>query len=121
MPDWPAPANVRAVFTSRQGGVSTIPYDSMNLGEHVGDAPAHVHANRALLSRAVGARSVFLKQVHGRDVAMLDAASTDIVPFITVVHRDPETGASCLTLLEDVEQLPKLLAQGRVGRISSQD
>jgi hypothetical protein len=43
-----------------------------------------------------------------------------MVPFITVVNRDPSTGNSVLTLLEDIEQLPKLLAQGPVGRLSSQ-
>ena len=76
-PNWPAPANVRAVFTTRQGGVSNIPYDSMNLGDHVGDAPAHVDANRALLARATGVRSVFLKQVHGSEVALLDTPVAD--------------------------------------------
>ena len=72
MPDWPVPAHVRAVFTARQGGVSSIPFDSMNLGDHVGDDPAHVDINRALLARATGVRSVFLKQVHGTAVAVLD-------------------------------------------------
>ena len=76
-PDWPAPASVRAVFTTRQGGVSSTPYDSMNLGDHVGDAPAHVQTNRALLAHATGVRSVFLKQVHGAGVAMLDTPVAD--------------------------------------------
>ena len=74
VPDWPAPSNVRAVFTTRQGGISSIPYDSMNLGDHVGDVQMHVDANRALLARTTGARSVFLKQVHGREVALLDGS-----------------------------------------------
>lgn len=77
IPDWPAPAGVRAVFTSRQGGVSLAPYDSMNLGDHVGDLPHNVAANRALLQRTTGTRAVFLKQVHGADVLALDAASPD--------------------------------------------
>ena len=77
MPDWPAPANVRAVFTTRQGGVSNTPYDSMNLGDHVGDTSAHVAANRAVLARATGVRSVFFKQVHGTHVAVLDTAMAD--------------------------------------------
>ena len=70
VPDWPAPANVRAVFTTRQGGISTAPWDSMNLGNHVGDTPAHVNANRALLAQVTGVRSVFLQQVHGSNVAI---------------------------------------------------
>ena len=77
VPDWPVPQNVKAVFTTRAGGVSAAPYDSMNLGDHVGDAPTQVHANRALLQRAIGARPVFLKQVHGSAVLTLDAASAD--------------------------------------------
>ncbi len=75
MPNWPAPANVRAVFTTRQGGASNAPWDSMNLGDHVGDTPAHVNANRALLAQATGVRSVFLQQVHGSGVAMLDSCT----------------------------------------------
>ncbi|WP_395058076.1 polyphenol oxidase family protein, partial [Polaromonas sp.] len=71
-PDWPAPRGVRAVFTTRQGGVSVAPWESMNLGDHVGDAPAQVAANRALLGQALGARPVFLQQVHGSAVLSLD-------------------------------------------------
>ncbi|MDO9357742.1 MAG: laccase domain-containing protein, partial [Polaromonas sp.] len=47
IPDWPAPPGVRAVFTTRQGGVSPHPYDSLNLGDHVGDLPQNVATNRA--------------------------------------------------------------------------
>jgi hypothetical protein len=43
-----------------------------------------------------------------------------MVPFITVSHRDPATGQSQLTLLENIVQLPKLLAGGPVGKISSE-
>ena len=49
----------------------------MNLGDHVGDTQVHVDANRALLARATGVRSVFLKQVHGSDVALLDTHVAD--------------------------------------------
>lgn len=52
--------------------------------------------------------------------ALLDAMGNQMVPFITVAHRDPNTGESRLTLLEDVEQLPKLLAEGSIGKLSSQ-
>ena len=51
--------------------------------------------------------------------ALLDAMGPELLPFITVAHRDPTTGDSALTLLEDVKQLPKLLAQGSIGRLSS--
>ena len=65
VPDWPAPARVRAVFTTRAGGVSAAPYDALNLGDHVGDALADVQANRARLASEIAAQPVFLQQVHG--------------------------------------------------------
>ncbi|MDQ3058451.1 MAG: peptidoglycan editing factor PgeF [Pseudomonadota bacterium] len=77
IPDWPAPAGVRAVFTTRAGGESAPPYDSLNLGSHVGDSPDSVAANRALLERAIGTQAVFLSQVHGSAVLPLDAATPD--------------------------------------------
>ena len=77
IPDWPAPAGVRAVFTTRQGGVSRAPFDSMNLGDHVGDQPAQVLANRARLQSAIGSRPVFLKQVHGSEVLALKSDTLD--------------------------------------------
>ena len=52
--------------------------------------------------------------------AMLDAMGTEMVPFITVANRDATDGHSVLTLLEDITQLPKLLAQGQLGRLSTQ-
>lgn len=52
--------------------------------------------------------------------ALLDAMGSKMVPFITVTHRDPRTGASILTLMEEITQLPKLLAQGQIGRLSSE-
>ena len=51
--------------------------------------------------------------------ALLDAMGPEMVPFITVAHRDRETGHSKLTLLEDIKLLPKLLAQGSIGTLSS--
>ena len=75
VPDWPVPPGVRAVFTRRAGGVSAAPFDSMNLGDHVGDLPASVAANRSILQRATGAHMVFMNQVHGVDTLQLDAAS----------------------------------------------
>jgi hypothetical protein len=50
---------------------------------------------------------------------MLDAMGPEMVPFITIANRDPIDGHSVLTLLEDVRQLPKLLAQGHIGKLST--
>lgn len=65
VPDWPAPAHIQAVFTTRAGGVSQPPYDSLNLGDHVGDDPNDVAINRARLAQALGVQPVYLQQVHG--------------------------------------------------------
>ncbi|MDU4094282.1 MAG: laccase domain-containing protein, partial [Pantoea sp.] len=46
VPDWPAPQTVGACSTTRAGGISTVPWDSLNLGDHVGDLPTAVQANR---------------------------------------------------------------------------
>jgi len=71
-PDWPAPANVKALQTTRQGGVSMGVYASLNLGDHVKDNPQHVAANRQLLSAYLPSEPVWLSQVHG--VRVIDAA-----------------------------------------------
>ncbi len=65
VPDWKVPGNVRALQTTRHGGVSKAPWASLNLGDHVGDAPAAVAANRALLRRRLPGEPLWLEQVHG--------------------------------------------------------
>ncbi|HEY8049435.1 MAG TPA: peptidoglycan editing factor PgeF [Ramlibacter sp.] len=78
MPDWPAPPNVRAACSTRDGGVSTAVYASLNLGDHVGDDAQLVARNRAIFERAIGARPVYLKQVHGTaGVVELDGNTED--------------------------------------------
>lgn len=71
---WPAPARVKALTTTRAGGVSAAPYDSLNLAAHVGDDPTAVAANRARLRAAASlpAEPVWLEQVHG--TVIVDAA-----------------------------------------------
>ena len=68
-PDWPAPPNVRALITTRSGGVSLGPYASMNPADHVGDEPQAVTANRALLRAALPSEPFWLKQIHSDIVA----------------------------------------------------
>jgi YfiH family protein len=64
----------RRVVTDRRGGRSVSPYDSFNLGSHVGDDPVAVAANRRRLATELGVRGVvFLNQVHGTKVAVVDA------------------------------------------------
>lgn len=77
-PDWPAPAAVRACVTTRKGGVSQAPYDSLNLGDHVDDDPAAVARNRQLLRRdlALPSEPLWLQQVHGCEVAGFTASQS---------------------------------------------
>src|SRR5882724_10894320 len=73
VPAWPAPAHVRALITTRNGGRSTGPYASMNLGLRVGDDPDIVETNRRLLKAFLPAEPKWLNQVHGTRV--VDAES----------------------------------------------
>lgn len=79
IPDWPAPANIRTMITTRFGGISKPPYDRFNLGGHVGDEEAAVQHNRKLLSDDIGGATQFqwIRQVHGNDVLVLDKALVD--------------------------------------------
>lgn len=72
--DWPAPKNIKAMTTTRVGGVSLGPYSSLNLADHVDDKLEHVTHNRQIISQSLNIQEpVWLKQVHGIQVA--DAAT----------------------------------------------
>ena len=104
VPDWPAPANVKALQTTRHGGVSAAPYDTLNLGMHVGDNPQAVARNRQLLEPLVPSEPVWLEQVHGTVVANADAASCRVQADACIArHR----GAVCVVMTADC--LPILL------------
>ncbi|PKM17537.1 MAG: peptidoglycan editing factor PgeF [Gammaproteobacteria bacterium HGW-Gammaproteobacteria-15] len=77
LPDWPAPANVRAVCSTRCGGCSTGVYASLNLGNHVADNPERVAENRRRyqLLAQMPAAPLWLNQVHGTAVSVLTKAS----------------------------------------------
>ncbi|HLP97832.1 MAG TPA: peptidoglycan editing factor PgeF [Sideroxyarcus sp.] len=104
IPDWPAPANVKALQTTRQGGVSVPPYDSFNLGLHVGDDPLRVNRNRQLLEPLLPSEPVWLEQVHGTVVANADAADCRVTGDACIArHR----GSVCVVMTADC--LPVLL------------
>ena len=108
LPDWPAPANVRALVTTRQGGVSQAPYDSFNLAFHVGDeAPAVVENRRHLFTRlneiAPCGPPQWLQQVHGTEV--VDAFSepkkrAQLVPEADAVTTT-QRGLPCVVMTAD--------------------
>ncbi len=110
-PDWPAPPNVRSLLSLREGGVSAAPFDSLNLGDHVGDDPAAVAENRRRHAAALAARPVFLRQVHGVQVARLDRDSPDGLEADACWTC--ERGIACTIMVADC--LPVLLAD-REGR-----
>lgn len=77
--DWQAPAHIHALTTTRQDGVSAAPFDSFNLGLHVGDDPGAVQHNRQLLALALGLKQSpqWLSQVHG--VQIVEARPDGVV------------------------------------------
>jgi predicted ATPase len=82
-----------------------------------------LHPSRAELLvkilREIGTKRKIDLLITTHNPALLDALGPEIIPFITVVHRDAETGESKLTLLEDIENLPKLLATGSLGKLAT--
>lgn len=105
-------AILTALLTRPQGSLLVI--EEVDNGLH----PFRAHLLLDVLHTIGKQRGVDVL-VTTHNPALLDAMGTEMVPFITVAHRDPVTGHSLLTLLEDIGQLPKLLAQGTVGRLSS--
>jgi predicted ATPase len=82
-----------------------------------------LHPSRAELLvkilREIGTKRKIDLLITTHNSALLDALGPEIIPFVTVVHRDAETGESKLTLLEDIENLPKLLATGSLGKLAT--
>ena len=115
VPDWPAPPSVRALCTTRAGGVSTGPYASLNLGDHVGDLAGHVAANRQRVGMAAGARPVFMRQVHGTDLHTLDEHSADGLVADACVSETP--GVACTVMVADC--LPVLVCDADGTRVGA--
>jgi YfiH family protein len=105
VPDWPAPAGVKAFVTTRAGGVSIGPYAGLNLGLRTDDNPRAVEANRQRLRAELPGEPKWLRQVHGADVVDADALAG--VPEADAAYaRDPNT--VCAVLVADC--IPVLLA-----------
>ncbi|HCI52000.1 MAG TPA: peptidoglycan editing factor PgeF [Gallionella sp.] len=111
IPAWPAPARVRAIQTTRLGGMGIAPYGTLNLGMHVGDDAQVVANNRLLLDLLLPSAPVWLKQVHGTVVADADGAVGIPVADASIARR---SGAVCGVMTADC--LPVLLCdvEGRV-------
>jgi YfiH family protein len=111
VPDWPAPSCVKALITTRQGGVSTGPYASMNLGFTTGDDAEAVDENRRRLRACLPAEPRWLKQVHGTRVVDADTLVERVEADAALAR---ETCSVCAVLVADC--LPVLLTD-RAGSL----
>lgn len=124
IPDWPAPFNVKAVTTTRTGGVSKGVYDSMNPAGHVADDPQAVQANRAMLKKQLRLPGdpCWLTQVHGAEVVsvMEATAGTGTKPGIGIEADGVyslQAGEVCAVLTADC--LPVLICDKAGTRIAA--
>ncbi|WP_068829188.1 peptidoglycan editing factor PgeF [Pseudomonas sp. BMS12] len=113
LPDWPAPAHVRACVTTRVGGVSLPPFDGLNLGDHVEDDPQAVADNRCLLVERLGCQPAWLKQVHCPDV--VEAAPAQVVT--ADASWTATSGTACAVLTADC--LPALFCDRAGTRVAA--
>lgn len=100
-PDWPAPERVRALITTRHGGVSDGPWTSMNLGVHVGDSPVAVARNRAILRAVLPSEPYWLDQVHGTDVCEATSVPADGAPPRADASMARTPGSVCVVMTAD--------------------
>ena len=109
-PDWPAPPGVTALMSTRQGGTGVAPFDTFSLKLDARDPAAP--ANRARWADALGAPPVWLRQVHGADVAVLAAADLGTHPTADAsVTREP--GLACTVMVADCLPVLFCTADGR--------
>lgn len=119
-PDWPAPARVRAFCTTRSGGVSAAPLDSLNLGRLVGDAPEAVAANWTIVQAVMDAdgspvHTVRTRQVHGSQLLAADARTPEDLEADACTTTEP--GVACITMAADC--LPVLLTDRAGTRVAA--
>ncbi len=108
-PDWPQPESIGTIITTRSGGVSEAPYDSLNLAMHVADDPSHVSQNRKAVSECCGVSTdtyqwQWMEQVHSANVATINSA---IDPPAADGLRTTQKGIVCCVLTADC--LPVLI------------
>lgn len=117
LPDWPLPQGVQACSTTRRGGVSLPPYDSLNLGMHVGDRPQSVQQNRECLVSAAGLPQMphWLEQVHGTRVVRLDGQTPADLQADAAYTRVP--GQVCAVMTADC--LPVLFCSRRGDEVAA--
>jgi len=117
LPNWPTPPQVRALSTQRRDGVSAAPFDSLNLGAHVGDSAEAVAENRRRLRAAarLPAEPTWLLQQHGTNV--LDLDGVDDAPAGADASVTRRHGRVCAVLTADC--LPVLLASDSAAGVAA--
>jgi predicted ATPase len=105
-------AIVTALLTREPGSLLVI--EEVDNGLH----PSRAHLLVEML-KTLGKERTIDVLVTTHNPALLDAAGVGMIPFIVIAHRDDATGFSRLTQLEDIDQLPKLIASGSLGTLSS--
>jgi YfiH family protein len=117
--NWQPAPGVRAWCTTRRGGVSLAPWDSLNLATHVGDDPRHVAMNRGRLRELTGldAEPVWLEQVHGVAVADLDRDAPRTTPPVADASTTTRPGVACVVMVADC--LPVLFTSKDGARIAA--
>lgn len=116
IPDWAAPKNIGALVSLRSGGFSQAPFESLNLGDHVGDDPRLVEANRQRLADWAGlplGRVQWLKQVHGTD--LVKASPEQGVLEADAVWTD-QPGVGCVVMTADC--LPVFFCSAQGDRVA---
>jgi YfiH family protein len=111
VPAWPAASRVKALFSTRLGGVSKPPYDTLNMGDHVGDVAQRVEENRRILAITTGAKPVFLKQVHGFDLVDISLKTSKGV--VADACWTQEAGVACTIMVADCLPILMTDSQGR--------
>ena len=112
-PQWPAPARVKSCVTTRTGGVSAPPFDSCNLGDHVGDDPQAVLKNRQRLVSLLGCKPAWLQQVHG--TAVVEALPGQVAQADASWTATP--GVACAIMTADC--LPALFCDRAGTRVAA--
>ncbi len=113
----------RTFFTNRFGGISTGPFESMNLALHVGDYEGSVKANRAKLAGEIGLpteKIFYMNQVHGNQIAIIDEKSDSNIPVVADGLYTELRNVALVTLVADCSPLlissDKAIAAVHVGR-----
>lgn len=115
VPDWSAPSNVKALFTTRQGGFSSgsnNQFASLNLGAHVNDDSVHVEQNRALVQQFLPSEPKWLQQVHGVLPVWVDENTTSVIAADAAISK--QRGIVCAVMVADC--LPVFLCD-RAGSV----